>query len=205
MTLSQEHVEYVATTIDQMIRLLGLEANVSGEENDGTVVISIETPDAGRLIGRKGRTLENIEYLLNRIVSQKYESFARIRLDVSGYQREGEEAPAQEPTSPPPPAPEREDKPERRERDEKPQRRERPERPQKNASGETRKLESLARDVAKEVKRWGEPKRIGPLGAGEREIVINMLKNDPDVRTDVGEESGGKAEITVTTAESEEA
>lgn len=196
MALPQEQMDYVATTLDRMIQLLGLEAKVDVQEDDGTMVIGIETPDAGRLIGRKGRTLENIEYLLGRIVAHNYESVARIRLDVSGYERGTDEAsPAAEPRPQrPAPPPSRERRPSRDDRS----------RSNRSAAGGDR-LEKLARDVAKEVKRWGEAKTIGTLTPDEQDVVRNALRDETEVRIEIGETHGGKAETIVTAVESHDA
>ena len=45
-------------------------------------------------------------------------------------------------------------------------------------------MEHIAKDAAKEVKMWGEPKRIGPYKPGERRIIHMTLRNDPEVETE---------------------
>ena len=49
---------------------------------------------------------------------------------------------------------------------------------------EMERLELIAKDAAKEVKMWGEPKRIGPYKPGERRIIHMTLRNDPEVETE---------------------
>ena len=55
--------------------------------------LNIRTRDPGRLIGRDGRTIDEIEYLLNRLVDHEEEGEAsvhqtpRIIVDVEGYRR----------------------------------------------------------------------------------------------------------------------
>ena len=46
------------------------------------------------------------------------------------------------------------------------------------------RLEKLAADAAKEVKRWGQPKKIGPFNARERRVVHLALRDDKDIETE---------------------
>ena len=41
---------------------------------------------------------------------------------------------------------------------------------------DTELLEGIARDAAKEVKRWGEEKRIGPFNSAERRVIHMTLR-----------------------------
>ncbi|SDU01442.1 spoIIIJ-associated protein [Verrucomicrobium sp. GAS474] len=53
--------------------------------------LNIRTRDPGRLIGRDGRTLDEVEYLLNRLIDRDEEGDVhqtpRIIVDVEGYRR----------------------------------------------------------------------------------------------------------------------
>ncbi len=62
-------------------------------------------------------------------------------------------------------------------------------RPQGAHSGHRRnvdeeRLRRMAEDAAKEVKRWGEERRLGPFNAAERRIVHLALRDDPQVCTE---------------------
>jgi spoIIIJ-associated protein len=46
------------------------------------------------------------------------------------------------------------------------------------------RLRRMAEDTAKEVKRWGEERRLGPLNAAERRVVHMTLRGDPQVCTE---------------------
>ena len=48
---------------------------------------------------------------------------------------------------------------------------------------EMARLEALAKDIAKEVKKLGSPRVIGPFNPAERRIIHVTLENDPDVET----------------------
>ena len=48
---------------------------------------------------------------------------------------------------------------------------------------DTERFETMALDAAKEVKRWGSPRTLGPYRPGERRIIHLTLRDDPEVET----------------------
>ena len=67
--------------LSEMVRLLGIEAVVSsGELEDKRLKMCLDSDNAGRLIGRKGQSLESLELLLNRILKCANE-------EIRGYRR----------------------------------------------------------------------------------------------------------------------
>ena len=68
------------------------------------------------------------------------------------------------------------------------------------------RLEKLALDAAKEVKRWGQPKRIGPFPARDRRVIHMVLKDDAEVETVSGNDEGdGMKRVVVQNAEKQPA
>ena len=186
----QQH-EFIRNTLTQMINLLGLDVDIESEEDGETIILKLKTPEPGRLIGRKGRTLESIEYLLGRIISQKYEMQPRMKLDVDGYQSEKPAGRAPGKSSRPNSA---ENKP----RGGRPDGRA----PASQRSKHDETLVKKALDIVKEVKRWGDPKTLGPLSVAERKVVHETLAGDPSVKAESGPDlGGGKKTITVRAAE----
>ena len=55
------------------------------EDDDERVVIDIEGPDAGRAIGKKGMTLEALQFLVNKIVNREPDERRHIVLDSGDY------------------------------------------------------------------------------------------------------------------------
>jgi len=74
-------------TLELMLGHLGLVFEVEEIEQAGRSVLNIHTRDAGRLIGRDGHTLEDLQYLLNRILNRYDESAANVIVDVEGYRQ----------------------------------------------------------------------------------------------------------------------
>jgi len=61
-------------------------------EHDGTVHVDVHGGDAGRLIGKGGRTLAALEYLANAVVNKtEHEPPVRVNVDIGGYKRRRDE------------------------------------------------------------------------------------------------------------------
>jgi len=67
----------------------------------------------------------------------------------------------------------------------------------RQSSAEREHLEKVALDAATEVKRWGQPKRIGPFGARDRRVIHMVLKDDADVETVSGNDEGDGMKMVV--------
>jgi len=74
-------------TLELMLGHLGLVFELEEEEQGGRSVLNVRTREAGRLIGRDGHTLEDLQYLLNRILNRHDESAPTVIVDVEGYRQ----------------------------------------------------------------------------------------------------------------------
>jgi spoIIIJ-associated protein len=89
--LSKEAEEILGT----MLPLLSFEAKLTTTLEKSTVRIRMQCEDAGRLIGRRGSTVNEIQFLLNRILQRRHKSVPRIFLDVDGPREVKPEIPAE--------------------------------------------------------------------------------------------------------------
>lgn len=61
-------------------------------DHDGTVHVDVHGGDAGRLIGKGGRTLATLEFLANAVVNKvEGELPVRVNVDIGGYKRRRDE------------------------------------------------------------------------------------------------------------------
>ena len=63
-----------------------VEAYVLDELRDGSLVFEIEGADAGLLIGRRGETLRDLQFVVRMMVNRRIEQRANIIIDVERYQ-----------------------------------------------------------------------------------------------------------------------
>ena len=79
-------------TLEKILNLLGFEATVEEQKLDDGVLLDVKTEDAGRLIGRQGQTLADLQYLTNRIVFQQDPEAPKAMVDVGGYRAQARDA-----------------------------------------------------------------------------------------------------------------
>ena len=75
-----------------MLRLLGFEATIEEQSLDDGLLLDVKADDSGRLIGRQGQTLSDLQYLLNRILFQHDTSVPKVTVDVGNYRSQARDA-----------------------------------------------------------------------------------------------------------------
>jgi spoIIIJ-associated protein len=79
-------------TLEKIMNLLGFEATVEELKMDDGVLLDVKTEDAGRLIGRQGQTLTDLQYVTNRMLFQQDPEAPKAMVDVGGYRAQAREA-----------------------------------------------------------------------------------------------------------------
>lgn len=78
--------------LEELLKSLGFDAPVEEHIFDGSVTLEVKTDDAGRLIGRQGQTLGDLQYLTNRLIFRKDQTAPKVTVDVGGYRSQAREA-----------------------------------------------------------------------------------------------------------------
>jgi spoIIIJ-associated protein len=79
-------------TLEQLLKSLGFDATVEEQALDDGIFLDVKTEDSGRLIGRQGQTLSDLQYITNRILFQQDQSTPKVVVDVGGYRAQAREA-----------------------------------------------------------------------------------------------------------------
>jgi spoIIIJ-associated protein len=74
-------------TLELMLGHLGLVFEIDEDEQGGRSVLNIRTRDPARIVGRDGEGLEDLQYLLNRILNRNDEGAANVIVDVEGHRK----------------------------------------------------------------------------------------------------------------------
>ena len=53
----------------------------------GALSINMDGPDMGILIGKRGQTLDSLQYLTNRVANKMQDGYVRVKLDTEDYRR----------------------------------------------------------------------------------------------------------------------
>ena len=79
-------------TLEKVLALLGFPAAVEEHKLEEGLLLDVKTEDAGRLIGRQGQTLADLQYIANRLLFQQDPNAPKILVDVGGYRAQAREA-----------------------------------------------------------------------------------------------------------------
>lgn len=79
-------------TLEHLLQHLGFTAAVEEHHLDEGVVLDVKTDDSGRLIGRQGQTLADLQYITNRILFQQDPSAPKVTVDIGGYRAQARDA-----------------------------------------------------------------------------------------------------------------
>lgn len=81
----------VSEVLENVLSLLAMEGSFEVTEGDADVIVSIDTEDAGRLIGVRGETLDALQLIVNQISSKQHpEDFKRVIIDVGDWRKNKE-------------------------------------------------------------------------------------------------------------------
>ncbi len=64
---------------------MDLELTITAEANDETLFLSIEGSDSGTIIGKRGQTLDAIQYLTSLVVNKEKDKYIRVVVDAENY------------------------------------------------------------------------------------------------------------------------
>jgi spoIIIJ-associated protein len=79
-------------TLEKILASLGFQTTVEEHKLEEGVLLDVKTDDAGRLIGRQGQTLSDLQYITNRLIFQQDTNAPKVMVDVGGYRAQAREA-----------------------------------------------------------------------------------------------------------------
>ena len=78
--------------LENLLTRLGFEATIEETEMETGSLLNVKTEDdPGRLIGRQGRTLSDLQYLTNRLLIVQDKEAPKVTVDVGNYRTENTE------------------------------------------------------------------------------------------------------------------
>jgi len=77
--------EAASKILDTMLGHLGIHANIEVHETDEGPCLQISTSESKHLIGRDGERLDDLQYLVNRVLKKHFPKAPRIKVDCEHY------------------------------------------------------------------------------------------------------------------------
>lgn len=76
--------------IKEVIEKMGLNLTVKAFSNEDCIYIQINGKDSGTIIGKRGQTLDSIQYLTSLVVNKDSEKYIRVIVDAENYRERRE-------------------------------------------------------------------------------------------------------------------
>ena len=74
------------------LKAMGMEVELTSKvEEDGSLSVEMKGENMGILIGKRGQTLDSLQYLANRVANKHQEGYVRVKLDTENYRARREE------------------------------------------------------------------------------------------------------------------
>jgi spoIIIJ-associated protein len=83
--------EEACEVLEDILEYMDLEADVAVREDDEKIILDVSGPDAGRAIGKKGQTLDAMQFLVNKIVNRFPDGRRHIVVDSGDYRTRHDE------------------------------------------------------------------------------------------------------------------
>lgn len=88
-TIEDKAVDFLSQIFDAMNMEVSIKAAYNAEEQE--MSIELEGDDMGILIGKRGQTLDSLQYLVSLIVNKGTEGYLRVKLDTENYRERRKE------------------------------------------------------------------------------------------------------------------
>lgn len=87
LTVIPDPVEEAMAFLQEVTAAMDLKAEITKVEGEGNVTINIYGSDMGLLIGRRGQTLDALQYLVNIVANRHSDTYVRIILDAEEFRK----------------------------------------------------------------------------------------------------------------------
>ncbi len=84
--------ERAAKMLREILEHMGVDAEVSAFDDGDRVILDAHGAESGLVIGKKGATLDALQYLVNRMVSKRPHDGPLVVVDAEGYRGRREDA-----------------------------------------------------------------------------------------------------------------
>lgn len=78
--------------LQNVLKAMGMDVTVTSQiDEEGALSIEMSGENMGILIGKRGQTLDSLQYLTNRVANKMQDGYVRVKLDTEDYRRRRKE------------------------------------------------------------------------------------------------------------------
>jgi spoIIIJ-associated protein len=83
---NNNEIDEIKSVLEKIITLMKIDfKNINILQEEESIIFEIVSESEGLLIGHHGKTIESIQYLINKIISQKDKKITKFFIDIGGY------------------------------------------------------------------------------------------------------------------------
>ncbi|MCT4545070.1 MAG: protein jag [Vallitalea sp.] len=71
--------------LEDIFRVMNMKVNIITKLKDNNLDIELSGPSMGILIGKRGQTLDSLQYLVSLVVNKESDKYVRVKLDTENY------------------------------------------------------------------------------------------------------------------------
>ncbi len=90
--VSESPAENAKNFITDVLNAMGIEVTVTADFDGDVVNVNLDGDNMGVVIGKRGDTLDSIQYLTSLVVNQRSEDYIKVSIDTENYREKREEA-----------------------------------------------------------------------------------------------------------------
>ena len=85
----EKYTKIIKDFLNDVFKAMEIEADISLSFNneEGSIDVDLAGPDMGVLIGKRGQTLDSLQYLLSLVVNKNSSDYIRIKVDTENYRK----------------------------------------------------------------------------------------------------------------------
>lgn len=91
VTVKESKAEAAINFLNAVFAKMNVDVDIGSEEDDESVNLKISGKDSGIIIGRRGETLDSLQYLTSLVVNKGREDYIRVSVDIENYRQKREE------------------------------------------------------------------------------------------------------------------
>lgn len=90
--VTEETKQAVEKFLLDVFKAMGMEVKITSEiDKDGVLCVDMSGDSMGIIIGKRGQTLDSLQYLANRVANKQQSGYVRVKLDTENYRVRREE------------------------------------------------------------------------------------------------------------------
>jgi len=91
VTLKETYSDAAVKFLNDVFEKMDVNVKIDAVEDDESVMLNIVGEDSGIIIGRRGETLDSLQYLTNLVVNKGKENHKKVSIDIENYRQKREE------------------------------------------------------------------------------------------------------------------